>query len=435
MSVAEVWMAPTTPDLTAATLPGALDALPVDASRAAFAVAVVTTDADLVATLRDAAPDATIVAIDAPQGLAEMLVARSCRALFLDLTTVGGSSASLVSHLAGQFPDVPVVAVGTRDDEPLVAPLVTTGEVYRLLHRPVSLERARTFVAAALRRADDLERARPPPPPPEPARAPVVERAPPPPRRLPPMPPGRSTRPRSNVHAVAFAGTALAFVLATGAAWWSRPAPKAISPVAPVALPVVDPVGAANAAAGRGELIAPAGTCAADLFREALARRPDDVEARVSLLNHASAMLAAGERALVDGRIDEAARAADTVALVRPRDPRVAALREQVGRARAARSTAALDAAAASAIASPGTATGTRSSTAPGVTIPRPSGPNTDERAGYEEFRTVETVRATAGEPRAIDASAVPVPAPSAGATPEAEATQTTPPVPTLADR
>jgi hypothetical protein len=76
-----------------------------------------------------------------------------------------------------------------------------------------------------------------------------------------------------------------------------------------------------------------------------------------------------------------------------------------------------------------------RASTAPRVTIPRPAGPNTDERAGYEEFRAVEPARAPDVEPRAIDASAEPVPASSTGSTPQTDATQTTPQVQTLADR
>jgi hypothetical protein len=398
MPVAESRMPPTPPSDPTADPTDAFDALPGGGLRASSTVAAVTGEHELLGTLRDAMPDVTVVAVDAPHDLAVLLVERSCRALFLDLETVGRAAEALVPHLAKQFPDVPIVVVGTRADEPALAPFVTTGEIYRFLHRPVSLERARTFLAAALRRADDLERLRPPPPPPapEPAITPdpprVVQSAP-----LPPVPPPRRTSARgsdfssrrtgSNTHAFVFAASTMAIALAGTAAWWTRPthvAPTESSATAPVA----DPVGAASAAVREGALLAPEGKSAADLYREALARRPGDVEARESLLNAANALLGAGERALVDGRLDEALKAAETVAIVKPRDARVAALREHIARARSAAERASLDAAAA--VVDSGTATKF-------VRIPRPPGPNTDERAAFEDLRTVETSPGSTG--------------------------------------
>lgn len=371
---------------------GAPDATPGAAVRPSPAIAVVTSDHGFVVTLGDAVPDAAIVVVASPQDLAVMLVERSCRALFVDLEAVGAAAATLVPHLARQFPDVPIVAVGTRDDEPLVAPLVTTGEVYRFLHRPVSLDRARTFATAALRRADDLERQRPPPEP-EPVEPPPRAVEPPPPalRRIPERTADVSRRPHSTIRGRVFAATSLGIALAAFATWSSRPVPVVPPPESEFS-PVVDPVGAATIAARDGALLAPANRNAADLFREALTRRPDDLEARVSLLNLSNAMLGEGERALVDGRLDEAANAAETVALVKPRDARVAALREQVARARAALVVGTRD---------PERDAGSDSRADDGsrrVAIPRPPGPNTDERAGFEELRSVEQpVGAAAG--------------------------------------
>lgn len=390
MPVAEIRMPPSPPADPTADPTGAFATLPDGDARAPATVAAVTSEHDLLRTLRDAMPDVTIVAVDAPQELAMLLVERSCRAVFLDLDTVGRAAESLVPHLARQFPDLPIVAVGTRADEPVLAPFVTTGEVYRLLHRPVSRERARTFMAAALRRADDLERLRPPPPPPEP------QFVPDPPRAVEPTPlpaqprrtggtraPDPSRRPGSNTHAFMFAASTMAIALAATAAWWTRPT-RVAAPESAAVAPVADPVGAANAAVREGALLSPAGRNAADLFREAFARRPGDVEARESLLNAANAILGAGERALVDGRLDEATKAADTVAIVKPRDARVAALREQIARARTLLSfTEWPPTETASGLVDGGTSTKR-------VEIPRPPGPNTDERAAFEEFRTVE---------------------------------------------
>jgi protein TonB len=363
-------------------VPAADAARPGIDARAVPVVGVCTTDALLLVTLRDAGPDLAIAAVDSPQALADLLLGRGCFAVFLDVRGLGGSIATLVPALARQFPSLPIVAVGTRGEEAAVARLIGSGEIYRFLHVPVSSERARTFLGAARRRADELRQRHVAAHPAvatdddadddrggrgKAAATPPARTASAPPR-VPAGPandPARSGR-ASHVRATLFALTALGLAVAAGTTWLSRPESAPLR--APSADPIVaDLVGAAGAAATSGDLLAPAGRSAADYYREALARRPADAEARASLLALADRMLGAGERALVGGRWQEAAAAANTVALVRPRDPRVVALR--------ARAEAARTASEAAPIAAPA-----------GVAPPVPSG-NTDERAGFEDAR------------------------------------------------
>ncbi|HXQ32098.1 MAG TPA: TonB family protein [Steroidobacteraceae bacterium] len=118
-------------------------------------VAVVTTDAELAAALRAAAPDVFIMTVEAPGALPDLLLSGTYGVLVMDVPALGADPATILNHLAAQFPDLPIVAVGTREEEALVAALISAGQVYRYLHRPMSPERARTFLEAALRRHAD----------------------------------------------------------------------------------------------------------------------------------------------------------------------------------------------------------------------------------------------------------------------------------------
>ena len=126
------------------------------ASLTATQVACVTADAGLVADLRAASPDVRIDSAANPYELADLLLAGTCGTLIIDLSELGSSAHTVIHHLAGQFPDVPIIGIGTRHDEAEVAGLISSGEIYRFLHQPVSAGRAKTFLDAALRRHGEL---------------------------------------------------------------------------------------------------------------------------------------------------------------------------------------------------------------------------------------------------------------------------------------
>ena len=126
------------------------------AGLAAAQVACVTADATLADALRAAAPSVSIATAATPFELADLLLSGACGVLVMDLAELGTSATTVLHHLANQFPDVPIIGIGTRHEEAEVAGLISTGEVYRFLHRPLSAARARTFVEAALRRHAEL---------------------------------------------------------------------------------------------------------------------------------------------------------------------------------------------------------------------------------------------------------------------------------------
>ena len=119
-------------------------------------VVVVTLDAHLEATLRQAVPATPIRVATTPAALADLLMSGEAGALVLDTGALGAAALTVARHLAEQFPDVPLVAVGAREDEARLAGLISRGLVYRFLHRPVSAARARNFIDAALRRSGEI---------------------------------------------------------------------------------------------------------------------------------------------------------------------------------------------------------------------------------------------------------------------------------------
>ena len=126
------------------------------ASLTATQVACVTANSGLVADLRAASPGVAIESAANPYELADLLLAGSCGTLVMDLSELNTSATTVIRHLAGQFPDVPIIAVGTRHQEAEVAGLISSGEIYRFLHQPVSAGRAKTFLEAALRRHEEV---------------------------------------------------------------------------------------------------------------------------------------------------------------------------------------------------------------------------------------------------------------------------------------
>lgn len=122
------------------------------------AVAVFALDAALAERLRDSLPRITLHAADTVPALADLLVARPCRALGVEVAALGAGASELLARLAGLFPDLPVVALGSADDAPVVAPLLASGEVHAFLARPIVASAARDAFESALRRNAELAR-------------------------------------------------------------------------------------------------------------------------------------------------------------------------------------------------------------------------------------------------------------------------------------
>lgn len=120
-------------------------------------VVVLTSDTGLLGVLRDSA-GAEHALWDAPSAdsAVDHLVGGRCDVLVADLGSLRGDVGGLIGRLQAQFPELIVMATGRREEEGVVASLISSGRIYRFLHKPVSPARAGQFLNAATRRYNEL---------------------------------------------------------------------------------------------------------------------------------------------------------------------------------------------------------------------------------------------------------------------------------------
>ena len=343
--------------MLARPLPRPLETVPAPAAPPAEAmlvdVVVLSGDLDLFQAARDAIGERNPVwrARSADEA-ADLLITGRCGVLLIDMAAVSSRADTLIEQVVEQFPDVVVCVAGSRDDEPLLAPLISDGLVYRFMHKPVSAKRAGMFLQAAIRRhaerREGLVSSDP--------FAPLL-------RSL--------TRPSSGLPRWIFALIALAigavlapFFLDAGNELAAPPtavttaAPAMPAPRAPASADAprrADPVlSRARAALQAGRLEAPEGRNALDLFQAVLLAQPDQAEAKAGLartvellLDRAQRELAAGHKAeaerLVQRALSAEAHNAAALSLLRrispPDTPSQQLAREQVAEVARARAT------------------------------------------------------------------------------------------------
>jgi TonB family protein len=125
-------------------------------------VVALTTDAGLLATLREASgPEHALWHAKSADAAVDLLVGGRCGILIVDLSALRGDAAALLDRLHSQFPELILLATGRRGEEQAVAALVGDGRVYRFLHKPVSPARASLFIATATRRYHELRNVQP----------------------------------------------------------------------------------------------------------------------------------------------------------------------------------------------------------------------------------------------------------------------------------
>ena len=120
---------------------------------APVAIAAITQDRALIGLLRsvvDPANDLILVTSEAE--LIPHLNSRRVSVALLDSMFIEGDLAGLAERLRDTWSDLVLIVVGTAEEQSKVAGQITSGVVYRFLHRPVSAPRVRLFVEAALRR-------------------------------------------------------------------------------------------------------------------------------------------------------------------------------------------------------------------------------------------------------------------------------------------
>jgi len=273
-------------------------------------VVALCTDVTLYHAIRDVAGERNSVwRARSPEESVDLLMAGRCGVLLIDMGAVSAQPASLVQQITDQFPDVVIVVAGRREDEALLAQLISDGRVYRFMHKPLSPKRSALFLNAAMR--SHIERRGGCP---APQLLPGIE------------------EPRTGLDArkwMFVGGGLLLFILLVAAVLTERygnsrktaaitPKPVVSSTRLP-ATPQADPVlSAARAAYAAGRLDSPPGRNALDLYAEVLSGRPDHAEARKGLEDTTQRLLAGAEAATSVGDNVEASR---VVARVLAADP------------------------------------------------------------------------------------------------------------------
>jgi TonB family C-terminal domain len=277
-----------------------------------------TKDAELIETLRAVASDHQLSIVDDQTDLASYLIRDRAGVAILDAAAVTSPLPELTQRLKSQFPELVLIVAGGAEDQSAIAAQLTSGTVYRFLHKPVSGQRVKLFVDAAWRRHDEEH-------------ANTIAGADP-----------YRGQPSSRFPVpVLVAGAAgVAFVVAL-VVWFTGgetdTGPAAVSPVTaqPADPQLEELLARADAALEHGSLAGPGdGDRAADLFRQVLERDAGNLRAREGLDKVIDRLLTAAEQALLAERLDEAERLTETARGVQPDHVRVAFLTAQIGKER-----------------------------------------------------------------------------------------------------
>ncbi len=394
-------------------------------------VLALTGDESLLATLRQAVGSNQRIwqAVDRDQAV-ELIMAGRVGVIVVDEPATDGDCGAFCEQLRDQFPDLVLIVAGGVDDQTHLVKQITSGEIYRFLHKPVSTPRARQFIEAAMRRhlegrtfspeetaprrmklhpkvligagiavavlvvvtvgilsfgggeaSDDatyrqagaeaapqdqdsasvtVEAADAPASEPdalEPAPASTAAgsvTAPEPRRQTPPAPtvaertapqvPASQLSPlpaaRPNRAPPAAALPSAASQSPATPTTRSIPAPTRASPAGTTTAGTASNVGSAallaraNQALAQGQLVTPRGANAFELYSAVLASDPRNFDAAVGLDKVADQLLGNVENALLEGRIDDAARDIEAARTVRPNNVRIAFLSAQLEKER-----------------------------------------------------------------------------------------------------
>jgi TonB family protein len=303
----------------------ALNAAPRQSAPASVGLLVLSRDEALVHTLRAIGSEYDVFAVSAESDFASHLLSENTGVAILDASAVASPIERLAERLRAQFPDLVLIVAGSVDDQSALATQITNGTIYRFLHKPVSEQRVRLFVDAAWRRRGE-----------EQASSATVAAGTMPSRE----------RPGAGANMLVLGGAALA---ATGllGGWLllhrsdSQPpkisAPAAADTAAPAEprdAALEDVLARAEKALASGALVSPPGANAADLYRQALQRNPQDSRAANGVEKVIDRLLSAAEAQLLAQHLDAAEKLTDQARTIKPEHVRVAFLMAQIGKER-----------------------------------------------------------------------------------------------------
>lgn len=293
---------------------GALDALKFSMASEIVELLVLTGDDALLQTLREAIGGARrLWHVPTADKVSDLLVAGEVGIVVLDARELQSGAARFITEMKRQFPDLVVLVAGTREAETELANLISSGVVYRFIHKPVSPGRAKLFADAAVRKYSEQRK--------HAIEAPATARAVPGNRRL----------------IIGGALCAAALIVAAVLLLRHKSAADERPPAAPgiAAAPAGDPLLVRAAAAlAANRLTEPPGNNALELYLQASAQKPLDPASRAGLLEVRERLLALAENALLEERLDDAQTAIETARKSGVETGRIAFLSAQLGKAR-----------------------------------------------------------------------------------------------------
>lgn len=120
-------------------------------------VVLLSNDEKLLAILREASSaHHALWQAATPDAAIELLVGGRCGILIADLALLHTDTLQLFERLQNQFPELIILATGRGDEEVAVASAISSGRIFRFLHKPVSPARASLFLGTATRRYGEL---------------------------------------------------------------------------------------------------------------------------------------------------------------------------------------------------------------------------------------------------------------------------------------
>jgi protein TonB len=286
---------------------------------------VLTHDPGLIAAVRAVAPaEHELIFVGAEAELANHLIADSAGVVVLDTAATVNSIAQLTQRLKAQFPDLVLVVTGGATEQAALSAQVTSGNVYRFLHKPASEQRIRLFIDAAWRRRASGETT---------ATTSTLAQ------------PGKPAAAR-RLPLGTLATVVVSIAVAAGlVGWWLGQHPtQKISAAPPAGVPARVPpprpvpsdaalnplLERANEAFARGDWLLPPGNSAAELYRQALEHHPGDAQALAGLDKVVDQVLSAAEQDLLGQHLDEAEHLTAAARAIAPNSVRVSFLATQV---------------------------------------------------------------------------------------------------------
>jgi TonB family protein len=263
---------------------GTLDSLRYSLAGDIVELVVLSVDEPFLQTLRDALGETQrLWHVPSSDKVSDLLLAGQVGILVLDVPALHAAAAVFIGQIKRQFPDLVVVVAGSRDDETSLAGLISSGAVYRFIHKPMSPGRARSFADAAVRRFQEQRR-----------------------RATATPPAGRTAKSNSGL----WIGCALGAVALILAATWASYTGSRQDP-----------------ASQRAPLAAPPQAAESPPPQQLAAAQAGIAEARERLL-------ASAENALLEERLDDAASAIETARKAGVESSRLAFLTAQLAKSR-----------------------------------------------------------------------------------------------------